>query len=138
MDTKLLFQWREGCIFCQHIDKTYMCKASLGEARQNCFILVQYKEYLTTSMKLDEDHQNSGDIYNMFHEDFCFSQGLYHVKLYHAEKTEPHNYELTTKLGHVHASVKQLLKSIQQGYNSSICFPRGSHGPLSHGREVSG
>ena len=79
MDTKLLFQWREGCIFCQHIDKTYMCKASLGEARQNCFILVQYKEYLTTSIKLDEEHQNSGDIYNMFHEDFCFSQGLYHV-----------------------------------------------------------
>ena len=74
MDTKLLFQWREGCIFCQHIDKTYMCKASLGEARQNCFILVQYKEYLTTSIKLDEEHQNSGDIYNMFHEDFCFSQ----------------------------------------------------------------
>ena len=94
-----------------------MCKASLGEARQNCFILVQYKEYLTTSMKLDEDHQNSGDIYNMFHEDFCVSQGLFHVKLYHAEKTEPHNYELTTKLGHVQVSVKQLLK---RAYNKVI------------------
>ena len=51
-----------------------------------------------------------GDIYNIFHEDFCFSQGLYHVKLYHAEKTEPHNYELTTKLGRVQVSVKHLLK----------------------------
>ena len=115
-----------------------MCKASLGEARQNCFILVQYKEYLTTSIKLDEEHQNSGDIFKMFKKTFVALRVLDHVKLYDAKKTEPHNYELTTKLGHEHVSVKQLLKSIQQGYNSSICFPRGSHGPLSHGREVSG
>ena len=82
----------------------------MGEARQNYFLLVQYQESLKTSIKLDEEHQNSGDIFKMFKKTFVALRVLYYVKLYDAEKTKPHKYELTTKLDHVQVSVKQLLK----------------------------
>ena len=82
----------------------------MGEARQNYFLLVQYQESFKTSIKLDEGHQNSGDIFKMFKKTFVALRVLYYVKLYDAEKTKPHKYELTTKLDHVQVSVKQLLK----------------------------
>ena len=60
-----------------------------------------YQESFKTSIKLDEGHQNSGDIFKMFKKTFVALRVLYYVKLYDAEKTKPHNYKLTTKLGRV-------------------------------------
>ena len=81
------FPWILGCYsnggkavsFVNILTKLTCVRLHLGEARQNYFLLVQYQESLKTSIKLDEEHQNSGDIFKMFKKTFVALRVLYYI-----------------------------------------------------------